>query len=156
MKKIIYTLFLLFAATAFYAQSADVVTKILESSEVTFGQICYLSAVQQNLVNDNASFDDSVKALYENNQLPEEVYSETPVALVNLAFIYSKLWNIEGGLFYKLTGGSPRYAFKQLKADGVIPAKADPSDLVSGPQALNIFTACLVTYGGMTLDNIGE
>lgn len=156
MKKIIYTLLFIFAATTMYAQSADVVTEILETSEVTFGQICYLSAVHQGLVGDEATYDESIKVLYENNQLPGEINAGVPIALVDLAFIYSKLWNIQGGLFYQITHGAPRYAFKQLKADGIISEKSGPSDLVSGPEALNIFTSCLVTYGGMTLDNMED
>lgn len=156
MKKIFYTLMFIFTATVMYAQSADVVTEILETTEVTFGQVCYLSAVQQGLVDDNASYEDSIKVLYENNQLPGEVYSGTPIALVDLAFIYSRLWNVHGGFFYQMTHGAPRYAFKQLKTDGVISEKAEPGDFISGSEALNIFTSCLVTYGGMTLDNMED
>ena len=67
----------------------------------------------------------------------------------NLAYIYLQMWpDIKGGLFYKLTKGSPRYAFKQLKTDGIISDDADPNSFVSGREALSILTACMVAYGG--------
>lgn len=156
MKKLILAVLFLFFAGAAFAQSAEVVTDILNTSEATFGQVCYLSAVHQGFVSDAATYDESVSVLYEKGQLPAEINSSSPIAAVDLAFIYSKLWNIQGGLMYKLTKGSPRYAYRQLKADGVFPENNYPSDLLSGSEVLNIFTSCLFTYGGMTLGEIEE
>ena len=63
MKKILTLLFALFLALSAYAQSADVITEILATEEVTFGQISYLTAVQMNIIDDDASYDDAVAAL---------------------------------------------------------------------------------------------
>ena len=65
MKKIVSLLFALFLVLSAYAQSADVITDILETEEITFGQVCYLTAVQMNIVEDSASYEDAVTALYE-------------------------------------------------------------------------------------------
>jgi len=150
-----FILTIMFSAAA-SAQSADVVSEILDTKEATFGQICYLSAVQQKLVDNDATYGQSISALYENGQLPSMVYETTPMVMADLAFIYSRMWHIRGGVFYRLTGGSPRYAFKQMKADGIFPNRTDPADSVSGREALNILTSCMMTYGGMKLESIGE
>ncbi len=132
-----------------FAQSAKEITAILNTDEVTYGQVCYLSAIHQNLITEDQGYDDAIKVLYENGQLPELVEGNMEVYLQNLAFIYLQMWpDVKGGLFYKLTKGSPRYAFKQLKTDGVISDDADPNSFVSGREALNILTACMLSYGG--------
>ncbi len=151
MKKILSIVAALFIFGVVYAQSADVVTDMLAAPEVTFGQVCYLSAVHQGLVSDDAGFEQAIKALYDDGQIPEEVGKDAPVVMVNLAFIYSQMWKVQGGLMYRLTKGAPRYAFKQLKADGIIGEGTDPNDLVSGVEALRLYTSCAIEYGGMVL-----
>jgi len=147
MKKILSILFVLFIAGSVYAQSNEVITEILKTDEVTFGQVCYLSAVYQGFVQEDASYEDSIKALYKMKQIPDLGYENDTVAMVNLAFIYAQMWKIRGGIMYQMTNGSPRYAFKQMKADGVIAEYIAPSHIVSGYEALSIFTSCNFTYG---------
>lgn len=151
MKKIVTLFIALFLFGVAYSQSADVITDMLKAPEVTFGQVCYLSAVQQGFVSDDATYDEAIKALYDEGQIPQDADKSTCVVMANLAFIYAQMWNVQGGLFYRLTNGSPRYAFKQLKADGVISETADPKTVVSGMEALNIYTSCAIEYGGMEL-----
>lgn len=148
MKRIFSVLLVLFIGGLVFAQSADVVTEILGTEEVTYGQVCYLSAIHQGLISEDASYDDAVEALLARGQLPEDVGSYDSVFMANLAFIYAQIWpNIKGGLMFRLTRGSPRYAYKQFKADGVIPDNSDPNEIVSGTQALNILTSCMLEYG---------
>jgi len=151
MKKLIVAIFSLFLLSSVYAQSSEVITDILNSKQVTFGQVCYLSAVHQGYIDETASYTDAIEVLYRKHQIPRIVYQDTVVPMVNLAYIYSKMWNINGGLFYRIFHGAPRYAFKQLKADGIIPANTDPNKIVSGEDALNIYTACSIEYGKMKL-----
>ena len=113
-----------------------------------YGQVCYLSAIHQGLISDDASYEDAIKALLDRGQLPEDVGAYDSVFMTNLAFIYIQIWpNIKGGLMFRLTKGSPRYAFKKLKNDGVIPESTDPNAVVSGREALNILTSCMLEYG---------
>ena len=62
MKKIVTLVLALFLCLSVYAQSADVITDILESEEITFGQVCYLTAVQMNIIEDSTSYEDAVTA----------------------------------------------------------------------------------------------
>ena len=148
MKRIFSFLVVLFIAGFAFAQSADVVTDILNSEEVTYGQVCYLSAIHQGIIPEEASYDDAVAALLARGQIREDVGSYDSVYMVNLVFIYAQIWpNIKGGLMYRLTKGSTRYAFKKFKNDGVISENADPNQKVSGAEALNILTSCMMEYG---------
>lgn len=154
MKKIISIIFALFLVLSAYAQSADIITDILESEEVTFGQISYLTAVQMKIVDDSASYEDAVVALYENGYIPIIEEFDAPVPAVDLAYLYSKLWNIKGGLLYRITKGAPRYAFRQFQADGIVSADMDPSAYISGEKALSIYTACINKYSDFDMKNV--
>lgn len=149
MRKVLSILVVLLTGAIAFAQSAQEVTDILNSDKVTYGQVCYLSAIHQNLITEDQSHDEAISVLYSQGQLPELVDNYQEVYMQNLAFIYLQMWpDVNGGLFYKLTKGSPRYAFKKLKTDGVIPEDADPNSYVSGREALSILTTCMVKYGG--------
>ena len=126
MRKILILLSVLFICSAAFAQSADVITEILESPRFTYGQACYLSASSQNLISDDASYDDAILALESKNQINDAVFADQEIKLVDLAYIYTKMFNLKGGLMYRITKGSPRYSLKLLKSDGIIPANTDP------------------------------
>ncbi len=154
MKKIVTLFITLFVTLSVYAQSADVITDILESEKATFGQICYLAAVQKNLISETDSYDAAVQSLFENKIIPDLEDSNAAIPLVDIAYIYSRLWPVSGGLMYRITGGSPRYAFKQFQADGILTSKQEPSDFVSGAKALSIFTSCVNQYSGFDMKKV--
>lgn len=147
LKKIVTVLSVLFIAVTLHAQSSEVVTEILNAKEVTFGQVCYLSAVQQGFITDDASYEDAINSLYERRQIPVRYYEDSVVPMANLAFIYARMWNVKGGLFFRIFKGAPRYAFKQLKADGIFADYVNPTSIATGVEALNIYTTCAFTYG---------
>ena len=137
-----------------YAQSADVITEMLDTEQATFGQVCYLAAVQKEFINENDSYETAVQALYDNGMIPNLEDFEAPIPLVDIAYIYSRLWPVEGGLMYRLTKGSPRYAFKQFQADGILSSRQSPSDFVSGAKALSIYTSCVNKYSEFDIKNV--
>ena len=137
MRKVLSILIILFIGGFAFAQSAEVVTDILNSDEVTYGQVCYLSAVHQGLISDDADYSEAVQKLYSLGQIPEDAGEYDSVYLANLAYIYVQIWpEMKGVLMFRLSNGAPRYAFK-----------ADPMSIVSGAEALNILTACMMEYG---------
>ena len=147
MKKIFLFFFGLFISLSAYSQSQDVITEILESSEATFGQVCYISAVMQSLVTEDTTYDEAIQAVYQNGQLPTITESAQPIPLIDAAYLFSFMWNIKGGLMYKITNGSPRYVFKQFQADRILPNDAEPKQLVSGIEIMRMFTSCEKKYG---------
>lgn len=154
MKKKLSVLFALLLGAVVYAQSADVITELLESKQATFGQICYLAAVQKNYVDEKASYDEAVQALFEQGLIPNAEDPQAPIPLVDIAYIYSRLWPIKGGLMYRVTKGSPRYAFKQFQSDGILSRRQDPADFVSGAKALSIYTSCVKKYSSFDIKSV--
>lgn len=152
MKKLFIVLIVIMTGISAYAQSSEAITDILNSKTVTIGQVCYLSAVHQNLVDESATYTEAIDALYHKGQVPRMIYEDTVVPMANLAYIYAQMWDVRGGIMYRLFHGAPRYAFKQLKTDGVIPKNMDPKTTISGLEALNIYTACSIEYGKMKLN----
>ena len=146
MKKALLGIVLLLFVHGLYAQSSQVVTEILNADKVTFGQVSYLVAVQEGLVDETASYADAVEALYYAKQIPSLIFDESYVPAVNLCYMYAQMFNIKGGLMYKLFHGAPRYAYKQMKYDGIFQDNIYPDKLLSGSEALNIYTACLMKY----------
>mgnify|MGYP004450996821 FL=1 len=138
----------LFIGMSLSAQSAEVVTDILGSPKVTYGQACYLSAVAQDLVKEEASYEDAVVALFDIGQLKtSNMEADNEIRLDELAAVYTRIFNVKGGLMYRITKGSPRYALRLLKADGIVPQNSDPSSVLTGEAALSLFTSCLLQYG---------
>ena len=154
MKKIITLVFALFLCLSVYAQSSDVISEILEAEEVSFGQVCYLSAVQMKFIDENASYENAIDALLENKIIPEKVDSDSIIPAINTVYILSRLWPVKGGLMFRLTKGAPRYAFKQFQSDGIIDSDLDPAGSLSGAQVLSIYTACLTQYGDFDMSTV--
>jgi hypothetical protein len=160
MKKFILLIAIFFTGTLAFSQSADVVTRILNSEKATYGQVCYLSAVYQNLARSNASYSACVKALYDAKQIPELYNADDFVTYEEVAGIFSKMFkNLNKSIMYSATDGSSRYAYKLFKSDGVILSSADATQNLSGQELMNILNACLTEYGtkddGMDMD-LGE
>ncbi len=152
MKKITFiTLVLaLFAAGTVTAQSADKVTRMIGSEQVTLGQFSYFSASALGLVDDSATDEQAFQALKDNGYVKTKGSCDSPISLSQAAFICVKVWNIRGSLLLKLFP-SPRYAFRQLQAEGIISTSADPSRKINGHEALNLLTSCMDAYGENTL-----
>ena len=92
-----------------FAQSADFVTKIINSDKVTYGQISYLAGVHQGLIDSDFTGDDSVvshdswEIANNNGLIPEGVLDTDFVTAENLAYIYAKIWNLgSASLFCKV------------------------------------------------------
>lgn len=140
MKKIILCFIAFFTSVFAFSQSADKITQILESSEATYGQLYYVCASDKGLVKDDATYEDAAAAWLEYCKLSSNVNLNSPVKYSEVAHCFSKLWKINGGFFFTVTKANPRYAFKQLRADGVISKKADPDERPSGADLLNVWT----------------
>lgn len=148
MKKIFACLVIsLVTSISVFSQSSAVLSEMLETEEASYAQAAYLPAIYVNLVSDEASQEEAFKALRDNGYFKENTNSQESLSLSQLSYIYVKAFQIKGGLFCRMLK-SPRYAFKELKALGVLPPEADPAMLVSGRDVIDIFNHCLEIAGG--------
>ncbi len=125
-----------------FSQSADQISKILDSQKATFAQVSYLPALYANLINENDSEEASFEAIKKAGWVPESAKAESEVTLSQLSLIYAKAIGLSGGLFYSLFHNE-RYAFKELKARRILPGDADPSTKLSGRESIDLFNSCL-------------
>lgn len=156
MKKLSAFILVLFFACSLFAGTAEVITEIIKAKNVTMGQVAYLSAMEQQLIDENSSYEEAVDVLKVNGQINKTVQVTDVLDYQQVAHVFSKIWNIHGGLMYTITGGSARYAFIQMKSDGVIASDIDPLQKAFGRDVLNIFTNCQFQYGGMDLSGMPE
>ncbi|MGP1459539.1 MAG: hypothetical protein ACTTKL_09545 [Treponema sp.] len=131
----------LFLTGLIHAQSADFVTELLQSERATYGQVCYLTAVYREIIDENSSVEDAVNALKSRGDVSKAADAEDPADFGEAARLFAKIWNVKGHLLFTISKGSRRYAFKKFKKDGVVPTHADPHAVPSGVDILNIFTA---------------
>lgn len=146
MKKII-TLILgsLILTCSLAAQSADRLTDVIKAEKVTFGQACYFFATATGKVDDNIAYDDSIKFFQDSGTLRFLAKEDDEINLGTIAMLANKTFELKGSLFLSVTGSS-RYAYRQMKADGVFKKNDDPSFVPDGHKFLAILTDCLDFY----------
>ena len=147
----------MFIFSGVFAQSADVITSILDTDRVTYGQVCYLSAVRQQIIEETDSYEAAMHALVEQGIVSEKVKSSDAISLQEVSHIFTKIWpDFKGGLMYRITGGAARYSYKSLKDVGILTTRDDPLSTVSGFDVLNILSSCMMEFGSeeecMTMD----
>lgn len=149
MKKKIFmvTLLLLFFVAIVSAQSADAVTKMIESKEATVGEAAYFLAVYLDAAPENSTEEAAVNALQASGVCNEGVAADTVLTYKTFAGMLMRTWDVKGGLMYSITKAD-RYALRDLQAKGFISASADPVSAVSGFDALAILNNCMTQLGG--------
>lgn len=149
MKKrilVIATLLLLCAAVV-SAQSADVLTRMIESDQSTVGDTAYFLAVYRGSVSENATAAEAVRALQSEGVCAEDLTADGILTYRVFSGLIMRAFDVKGGFMYSLTK-SDRYAFRELQAKGFISAGVDPLDVISGYEALAVINDCLSAFGG--------
>lgn len=145
-------LFLCFVVAFFvlpstFSQSSEKVSTIIAADNATAGQIAYLAGTYTNLVSEDDDYARSFVVMSDAGYFPSRTSVDETVSLLQASYIFAKAVNLKGGLLYSLTG-SARYAFKELKAKGILPATSDPDMKISGRDAINIFNECINLSSG--------
>lgn len=137
----------LLASLSVFAQSSEQLTKIINSEKVTCAQASYLAALYANRIAEEDSAEQAFNALKDAGCFDQNAAADSEITLGQLSYAYTRALGIRGGLFFTLFP-SQRYAFKELKAQGVLPTESDPSMAVSGRESLDLFNSCLSLAGG--------
>lgn len=148
MKKniLIFGILCIFAKSLF-AQSADFITKTLETESFTYGQAAYLVGTALELVSETDSEAEAVEILWEQGYLDADHEWFENINAADYLTLVSKIWNIKGGLMCRITRQSPRYIFKYMKSAGIVDDKMSPNTVITGRQALFFFTECSQQFG---------
>ena len=123
------------------AQTADNVTKLLESKQVSFDQAAYFASVWIHLIEDYTGEQHAGDLLLE--KIPElsVIKRNKPLRYNDLALICMKAWRFKGGISWSAKQNR-RNALREMKAWGLIPANADPHTKVNGRETLYIMMKC--------------
>lgn len=140
MKRFIALLSASLCCIALRAQCADNISRMTESSAISYGQACYFAAVHAGILSGDATYRQAFDTLTVHGCVPKGHILIEEITLEQFAFICAKVWKISGGIFYRLLE-NPRYALRELKAAGIVPANSDPQKKLSGREALDIISA---------------
>ncbi len=133
---------MLFLISAVSAQDMARFSEILKSKSVTYGQSAYLAAVYAGAVSEEATDEEAFNALKKSGLIRRAAKINDSITLGDYSYLIMKSLNMSGGLFYTIFD-SPRYAVKELKANGVLPPNADPSFTLKGNDAMSILSNCV-------------
>lgn len=147
-------LLLLFASYGF-SQSADRVSELIKTDNVTYGQIAYLSAISIGMANDDTSYDEALSMLQSNGTIKGNVSANDEIPLSHLAFIVMRTWKIKPCALYALFP-SPHYALRSIKASGLVQSASDPKKKSTGHEALGIVSKCIDKFEPYTESEFRE
>jgi hypothetical protein len=142
MKKLFLSFAVILLGLSAFAQSAEEISSILKAEKVNCGQASYLAATYTNSITESDNEAQAFDSMKNAGCFSESSTATSQITLSQISYLYTKALGIKGGLFYTLFP-SPRYAYKELKARGVLPTDADPSMSVSGRDCIDLFNSCL-------------
>lgn len=116
-----------------FAQSAQKVSEILENEEISNAQASYFVCVYQNLADEQVSDSEAFALLGQKDFFKARENADEKISLSKSCYLIAKTAEMKGGIFYSLFN-SPRYAFREFKALGIVPQNADPNQKVSGSE----------------------
>lgn len=145
MKKVLILFFIGLISSFATAQSADVVTEIMEAKKLTYAHAAYLSATQLGYIEEDASYEEAIAALRKHNIIKAGRSADSPIPLKQFACILCETWDIHDSILYYRTR-SPRYAMRELRALKIIPATYTGSRMITGREALAMVTRCIDYY----------
>ena len=121
-----------------FSQSAAVISDILEKQEATYGDFSYFIAAREGKVAPPAEGFTWGKQF---EAFPGEASSEDSVSVKTVSFFLMNSYELPGGLMWSATQ-KPRYAWRELKANGFWKTGTDPDHILGGQelvQAMNRF-----------------
>ena len=138
---------LLFCAALVSAQTAAELEGLLSVKEITWAEASYFtlaSGAEAVPANGQAAF----QLVREQGRLPNNAEAGGKARLDGLCLLLMRSFDIPGGLMYRLFH-NPRYAYREMKALGLIRGRVYPTDTVSGAEFLHILGNLLSYTGDM-------
>jgi len=143
MKKLILVAAIaLTAAFSASAQSSEKISDILNSSEVNLAQISYIAGTCGFNLPENSNYTTAFNEMKRRRYFGQNSKESDKATLAQASYLFMKATKMEGGLMFKITD-SKRYAFKELKARGLIPQTAEASLPLTGHDAINLLNTCI-------------
>jgi hypothetical protein len=145
MKKI-FAAVLLLSTALLSAQTAAELEDLLNTKEITWAEAAYFTLASsaktapvhgQAAARQAAVRQTAFQFVRERGWLPKNAEAEGRARLDGLSLLLMRSFNISGGLMYQLFHNG-RYAYREMKARGVIRSRTYLTDTVSGAEFLQI------------------
>jgi len=134
------------AAAGVFAQSNQVIDRLMDEKQASFGDAAYVILSAAGLVPEDATGEDAAAAVAEHKLLQRVPSATEPVTLGQVCSLIVETQRISGGLFYALFPG-PRYATREIASLGLLKGYAHPNRVVSGEEVMWILGAVLNSKG---------
>jgi hypothetical protein len=132
-------MFLLILFPAFSQTPAEI-ERMLDEPAITYRQAAWFTlAVALDLPDGNEQYvsEFAFAMARDKGWLYKNAEGETPITMAGLSYLMMKVFDIKGGLMYRLAK-NPRYAYRELKSLGYISGDVYSNQKVSGEQFLRI------------------
>jgi len=120
-----------------FAQSVEVMDGIVSTQEITVAQASYLSLVASGRLPETATLKDAFEASSVLGWVKGSGDAQRSSTVSEFAFLVARSFNLPGGFLEALVPG-PRYAYRDLVAQGYFPTNEDPGAPLSGANAIRI------------------
>ena len=145
---------LLFCAVLTHAQTAVELEELLNAREITWAEAAYFtlaSSAEAVPVNGQAAQQAAARQAafqfaLEQGRLPKNAEAGGKARLDGISLLLMRSFDIPGGFMYRLLR-NPRYAYREMKALGLIRGRVYATDTVSGEEFLRIL-GNLLSYTG--------
>ena len=135
-------LLLIASALALSAQSNELINALLDEAEADFGKAVYLALTAGALIPEDASVEEALAELNARQWNIGEKTAEDPMNLGEYAYLLMRIFDVQGGLMYRLFPG-PRYAARELAFREIVRGDPSPGRALSGEEAMRILGALM-------------
>ena len=125
-----------------YAQSNELIDKLLAQEEATFGETVVLVLSGAGLIGENSSEAEAISYIKDKNWGFNEIKTDSPVTAGALSLLVMRAFDIPGGIFYRLFPGK-RYAYREMVYLGLISKKGGPYRKLTGEEVLRVLQSTL-------------
>jgi hypothetical protein len=137
----------LLVGAACYAQSNGQVDALLMQSAARTDSVAYMVFVANGSLQEDATPAQALDLLVSKGWLGKINDGATPIHLDSYCFLVMKSLDLKGGLMYSLFP-SPRYAYRELAAKGLVNTSGGPMRSMPGDEALKVLRQAMELKGG--------
>ena len=130
-----------------FAQSNELIDRLLEQPQASFGAAAYLVLAASGALDPDATEQQALESLSEKGWKLRAAQAEEPIRLGEFCFLIMEAFEEKGGLMYRLFPG-PRYAVRELAYRELVHGKVHSRRLPSGQEVLQILAGYLDQKGG--------
>lgn len=140
---------LLLGGLGAFAQSNQVVDRLLDEKAAAFGDAAYLILNAAGVVPESATGADAVAAVNAGGYFRGTHTETQPMTLGEACFLIMKTQKMKGGVLYMLLPG-PRYAAREFVYLHLVQGNTHPGRTVTGEEVMRMLEAAIERVGGQS------